>query len=178
MKCIDEKIYSAYLDEEVNEKMREAISSHLESCPRCRALVEGLKRENLMMREAFQIPLPEIQLVEELKERIQAMETPVIINGKRFSTTLYSLLILSGMIVPLLAVHLFSGSVEDFLGPFSFIASPISLLFNAFHLFKDIILRTTLIDMVRLFLLLFLPVLIVAFWLSFFFRKRYEPIPP
>lgn len=177
MKCFDEKIYAAYLDNDLIQKKREKISAHLESCQKCRTLVEDLKKENLMIKAAFHINLPSLDLTSDIKQRLKFVEMQTSSNGKKFSYSLYFALILSGLIFPLLIYHLFVNLIDKFRETLSFFFSPISILFDTFIFLKNIILNTSMIDLSKVLIFLFVPIIMILFAISLLFKKGYEPSP-
>ncbi|KPJ55878.1 MAG: hypothetical protein AMJ42_06045 [Deltaproteobacteria bacterium DG_8] len=174
MRCFSEEIYSAYLDNELNQKGGKDVSDHLKSCQPCRNLVENLKKENLMIKACFRVDLPAVNLIDEVTERIKAIEVLVPSNGTSFSYILYTTLILSCIVFPFLIFHLFSSSIGTFLKIFSFFVSPGSILFDIFFFFIDNILNTSIIDIPTMLIFIVLPTIMIFLWMSLLFKKEYE----
>jgi len=66
MKCreVESKI-SAYLDDELESRMRESIETHLNRCGKCRKRVEGLRELDALLQE-----LPRVHVVPEFAEKL------------------------------------------------------------------------------------------------------------
>lgn len=56
MSCYSELTYSMYADRELPAEEAQQVAAHLAACVRCRALIEGLRAENLFLAEVMQIP--------------------------------------------------------------------------------------------------------------------------
>ena len=69
---------SAYLDGDLDATACQAIEQHCGDCPRCAALVEGLRETIGLCREAGRTPLPEPvrQRAKASIERLLASEKP------------------------------------------------------------------------------------------------------
>ena len=50
---------SAYLDAELDTTACDAIEQHCQTCPRCAALVKGLRETVGLCRQAASVPLPD-----------------------------------------------------------------------------------------------------------------------
>jgi len=174
MKCFNEEIYSAYLDNELNQKEENDVTDHLKSCQRCQQLVENLKQENLVIKSSFSMDLPAVNLVEEITERIKDVEVVVPSNGTRFSYSLYTILIVSGIVSPFLILYLFSSFINTFRETLSFFASPASLFFDSFFFLRDILLSTSMIDIPMIFIFTCLPTMMIFYLMSLLFKKGYE----
>ncbi len=55
MNCFPESTYSIYADGELDARRSREVEEHLATCARCRSLVEGLKRENLLIFTALSL---------------------------------------------------------------------------------------------------------------------------
>lgn len=65
-------LLNAYLDGELPEKERKEIEAHLETCQKCRQLVQELEQIGDTLKEAFaDVPEPEIDLTD-IWEKIEA----------------------------------------------------------------------------------------------------------
>jgi len=53
MSCLPEPTYFIYVDGECSPDEARRVEAHLAACPRCRALVEGLRAENVFLTEAL-----------------------------------------------------------------------------------------------------------------------------
>ena len=60
MSCYSELAYSLYADHELPPEEAQEVEAHLAACARCRALVEGLRAENLFLAEVMQTPEDEL----------------------------------------------------------------------------------------------------------------------
>lgn len=56
MSCYSELTYSLYADHELPLEEAQQVEAHLAACAPCRALVEGLRAENLLLAEVLQTP--------------------------------------------------------------------------------------------------------------------------
>jgi hypothetical protein len=177
MKCFSEKIYIAYLDDEIDQGKRKDIAAHLESCKACQELVENLKKENLMMREAFDAHLPSLDISVDIAQRIKFVEVLGPANGKKFSLSLYVLLIISGVLFPIVIYQLFMNLIEKHRDTLSFFLSPIPILFDAIELIRDSILSGSFVNLPLILFLLSVPVMLILFGISFLFKKGYESLP-
>lgn len=177
MRCFNEKIYIAFLDEEIGEGKRKDITAHLESCKICQELVENLKKENLLVKEAFGVHLPPLDMSVDIAQRIKFVEVLGPANGKKFSLSLYILLALSGILFPIIIYQLFMNIIEQYRDTLSFFLSPIPILFDAIALIRDNIFTASLLDLPLVLFLFFVPVMLILFGVSFLFKKGYESLP-
>ncbi|UCH95853.1 MAG: zf-HC2 domain-containing protein [Candidatus Aminicenantes bacterium] len=51
--CFDQVRYTMFLDNELPHEERQRIEAHLETCSRCRELVQQMKMENTQIKEIF-----------------------------------------------------------------------------------------------------------------------------
>jgi len=56
MSCYSELTYSMYADRELSAEEAHQVDAHLAACVRCRALIEGLRAENLFLAEVMRTP--------------------------------------------------------------------------------------------------------------------------
>ena len=177
MKCFSEKIYIAYLDDEIGEGKKKEITAHLQSCEACQRLAENLKKENLMLKEAFGAHLPSLDISVDIAQRVKFVEVLGPANGKKFSGSLYMLLILSGILFPIVIYQLIMNLIEKYRDTLSFFFSPIPILFDAIELIRDNILSVSFINLPLILFLIFVPIMLILFGLGFLFKKGYEPLP-
>lgn len=177
MKCFSEKIYAAYLDNEIDKRSKKNISAHLESCQKCQTLVKNLQKENLMMKEAFDVHLPFLDISVDIAQRIKFVEVLGPANGKKFSFSLYAILLLSGIVFPILIYQLFTNIMDQYRDTVSFILSPIPILFEAIEFLRNIIFNRSVIDLPLILFFAMVPIMLILFGISFLFKKGYEPSP-
>jgi anti-sigma factor RsiW len=72
---------SAYLDGDLDATACQAIERHCRNCPRCAALVDGLRETIGLCREAGSTPLPE-----PVRQRARASIARLLASDKPFQT--------------------------------------------------------------------------------------------
>lgn len=53
MKCLNELVYTMFLDNELEPEERKRAAAHLEQCPKCRERVEKMEEENRALTTVF-----------------------------------------------------------------------------------------------------------------------------
>jgi anti-sigma factor RsiW len=72
---------SAYLDGELDATACDAIERHCETCPRCTALVKGLRETVGLCQQAASMPLPDV-----VRQRASARVRRLLDSDKNVST--------------------------------------------------------------------------------------------
>jgi hypothetical protein len=176
MKCFSKEIYAAYLDNELSQIERTMVSDHLSTCRACRDLTAHLENENLMIKNGFSIDLPEVDLVNEITQRITSKEVLINPNGQRLSYVLYTVLTLSGIGFPIIIFQLFSSSLFTFQSILALMSSPLVMLLDKFFFISGTTFETLMIDMLRIVVFIAFPTILVFFWISFLFNKGCEAL--
>lgn len=69
--CFHELAYAMYVDGETEAETKNKIETHLESCARCRELVQQLETENAQIKKTFEAPpTPDLDLVPKVMEKL------------------------------------------------------------------------------------------------------------
>lgn len=175
MKCLNEKTYILFLDNELNPEDREKVIPHLKKCIKCSQIVERLKLENLKIKKSFEIEYEMHDLVPKVMERILLDESFRPENKKLCRYTIYGLFIITGIFAPYFILKfikptfIFQNILVYIFTPLPFLFSSISFLLRKIFL-SDYDLNRIII--VQIFLITFLFVNLINYLIKKFKIKE------
>jgi len=162
MKCFNEKIYSLFLDNELNPRERKEVISHLKECEKCRKIVESLKLENLKIKKSFEVDYKIPDLTTAIMEKIATREPYYRKEKILWHYLVYGFSIIIGVLAPYFIIKyikstfIFHRILSYIFTPISFIFSSISFLLKEIFLLDSINLDKIIISQIFLVAFLFI----------------------
>jgi len=109
MRCFNEQIYSAFLDDELPEDDKKRVLAHLDKCKNCRKLVQTIQDDNEGLRNLFMSETEMPDLIPAVMDRIKV---PPSRDITFFTFLIYGIFILAGISIPYhLVLYLKSTSI-------------------------------------------------------------------
>jgi|GEM_PF-3173413 hypothetical protein len=175
MKCFSEKIYSLFLDNELNSEEKKEVIFHLKKCEKCRITVEILRLENLKIKKSFKIDYNAPDLTGIIMEKIVSKKFSPLWKKTLWSYFIYGFFIIAGILAPYFTVN-YIKSTFVFYSILSYIFTPIFFFFSSISfLIRKILLSGYDLNKViigQIFLITFLLINLIIYLVEKFKMKE------